>query len=252
MTYLRKISVILSAMLLAVTFGCQKKAESVAPASSTAAVATSSQNTFDPGNFTDQQIVSYNMGLRMGMYVNQNQFNGFDLDALILGVKDGATQYEPRFSDERVQSAMNVVNDHLKKEQEAATAVRTAQGKTYMNENAAREGVIVTESGLQYKPLVSVAEGKSPTKDDTVTVHYRGTLIDGTEFDSSYTRGEPATFSLDRVIAGWVEVLQLMKPGEKWHVVMPPELAYGENSPSPTIPPNSVLVFEIELLSIAE
>lgn len=250
MITLRKILVVFSMALLVVTAGCWSSSETSQNTAPNSTSVTESKNGFDPENFSNQQIVSYSMGLNMGSYLSQNKFNGFDLDATILGVKDGATNYAQRFPEERVQAAMQEINEIIQKEQAVEMARMAELSKTYMADNAKNTGVVTTESGLQYKPIVSVEEGETPTATSTVTVHYRGTLIDGTEFDSSIARGEPATFTLDRVIAGWIEVLQLMKPGEKWTVVMPPELGYGENSPTPAIPANSVLVFEIELISI--
>ena len=122
------------------------------------------------------------------------------------------------------------------------------EGKKFLEENTLKEGVVTTASGLQYQVITTNAEGKSPKATDFVRTHYRGTLLNGTEFDSSYSRGQPAEFPLNRVIPGWTEALQLMKTGEKWKLFIPPHLAYGENSPAPQIPANSVLVFEIELL----
>ena len=122
-------------------------------------------------------------------------------------------------------------------------------GTTFLAENAKKEGVKTTASGLQYKVIKS-GTGESPTLSDTVKVHYHGTLIDGTVFDSSVQRGEPISFPVGGVIPGWVEALQLMKVGDKWQLVIPAKLAYGEQSPSPAIPPNSVLIFEVELLGI--
>jgi FKBP-type peptidyl-prolyl cis-trans isomerase len=126
-----------------------------------------------------------------------------------------------------------------------------ADGEKFLTENKTKEGVKTTESGLQYKVL-EAGEGPSPKAGDTVTVHYRGTFVDGTEFDSSYQRGEPATFPLTGVIPGWTEALQLMKKGSKWMLFIPSELAYGERGAGNRIPPNSTLIFEVELLSSQE
>jgi len=125
----------------------------------------------------------------------------------------------------------------------------SSDGAAFLAANAKKDGVVTTASGLQYKVIKS-GTGESPKKSDTVKVHYTGTLIDGTVFDSSVQRGEPAVFPVGAVIPGWVEALQLMKVGDKWQLVIPANLAYGENSPSPAIPANSVLIFEVELLDI--
>ena len=132
---------------------------------------------------------------------------------------------------------------------EAKAETNIAEGEKFLAENAEREGVTVTDSGLQYE-VMSEGDGASPTAEDTVTVHYKGTLLDGTEFDSSYSRGEPATFPLSRVIPGWTEGVQLMKVGSKFKFFIPSELAYGERSTG-KITPNSTLVFEVELLDVA-
>lgn len=122
-------------------------------------------------------------------------------------------------------------------------------GPAFLKANAAKPGVVTLDSGLQYKVL-NEGDGNTPTATDTVSVHYRGTLIDGTEFDSSYKRGKPTSFPVNRVIAGWTEALQLMQEGDKWELVIPPELAYGSRSPGAGIPANAVLVFEVELLKV--
>jgi FKBP-type peptidyl-prolyl cis-trans isomerase FklB len=123
-----------------------------------------------------------------------------------------------------------------------------SESKAFLAENGKKEGIKTLPSGLQYKVLAE-SSGKMPKTDDTVTVHYRGTFIDGSEFDSSYKRGQPATFRVDGVIRGWTEALKLMKEGSKWQLFVPPELGYGERSMGP-IPPNSTLIFEVELLTI--
>ncbi len=123
-------------------------------------------------------------------------------------------------------------------------------GKKFLEENAQKEGITVLKSGLQYKVLTSSGKKIHPKKSDTVKVHYKGTLISGKEFDSSYSRGEPAQFGVSGVIAGWTEALQLMAPGDKWQLFIPSELAYGSRGQGPVIGPNSVLIFDVELLAI--
>ena len=127
--------------------------------------------------------------------------------------------------------------------------MQTDPGAAFLAANAKKEGVITTASGLQYK-IIKSGTGESPKLTDTVTVHYQGTLIDGTIFDSSIQRGQPVSFPVNRVIPGWTEALQLMKVGDKWQLFIPANLAYGDQSPTPAIPPNSVLIFEVELLAI--
>ena len=134
---------------------------------------------------------------------------------------------------------------------EEATERNIAEGQAYLAENGQREGVVITESGLQYEVLTQ-GDGPRPSATQQVSVNYRGTLIDGTEFDSSYERGEPATFPVNRVIGGWTEALQLMSVGSKYRLVIPSNLAYGERGSGPTIGPNATLIFEVELLAIVE
>ena len=146
----------------------------------------------------------------------------------------------------------NAAFQALVETRQAASASRAqeniAAGEAFLEQNAKRDGVVTLPSGLQYEVLVA-AEGPTPEATDQVTTHYRGTLIDGTQFDSSYDRGQPATFPLNGVIAGWTEALQLMSPGAKWRLYIPPELAYGERDQGP-IPANSTLIFDVELLEI--
>jgi len=134
---------------------------------------------------------------------------------------------------------------------ETKPGAKSDPGATFLAENAKKEGVKTTASGLQYK-IIKSGTGESPKPTDTVKVHYHGTLIDGTVFDSSVQRGQPVTFPVERVIPGWVEALQLMKVGDKWQLFIPAKLAYGDRSPGPAIPPNSVLIFEVELLGIVK
>jgi FKBP-type peptidyl-prolyl cis-trans isomerase FklB len=140
--------------------------------------------------------------------------------------------------------------DQAKQEELKEQAAKTlADGEAFLADNSKKEGIVTLPSGLQYQVLQE-GEGQSPKATNRVTVHYRGTFIDGKEFDSSYGRGKPATFGLDRVIKGWTEGLQLMKPGAKWKLFIPTKLAYGERSVGSRIPPNSALIYEVELISV--
>jgi FKBP-type peptidyl-prolyl cis-trans isomerase FkpA len=141
------------------------------------------------------------------------------------------------------------VRRHADQAKQAQVTSNGETGDAFRAENAAKDGVTVTDSGLQYE-ILEAGGGETPTETDTVTVHYKGTLIDGTEFDSSHKRGEPATFPLNRVIKGWTEGVQLMQVGATYRFVIPPELGYGEAGAPPNIGPNSTLVFEVELLGI--
>jgi FKBP-type peptidyl-prolyl cis-trans isomerase FklB len=158
-------------------------------------------------------------------------------------------------TDEEAQAVlMNFQEEMIAKQETMAKELAEKNRlacEAFMAENAGKEGIVALPSGLQYKVLVE-GTGKTPDKDDTVTVNYRGTLIDGKEFDSSYKRGEPATFPLYGVIPGWTEALQLMKEGAKWQLFNPSVLAYGESGAGRDIPPNSCLIFEVELISIQQ
>ena len=160
---------------------------------------------------------------------------------------------DSRISDEDAQKIMQEVQEKAiakqEEEQKKLSEDNLAKGKAFLEENKAKEGVVTTESGLQYK-VITEGKGAKPKATDTVTVHYTGKLIDGTEFDSSAKHGQPATFPLDGVIPGWTEALQLMPQGSKWEIVIPSDLAYGAGGQGP-IPPASTLVFEVELLEIA-
>jgi len=148
-----------------------------------------------------------------------------------------------------IQAFQKEMQAKMVAEMQALAAKNKAAGEAFLAENAKKEGVVVTDSGLQYK-IIEEGEGPSPGPSDMATVNYRGTLIDGTQFDSSYDRGQPATFPVGGVIAGWTEALQLMKPGAKWQLFIPADLAYGERGAGKDIGPNSTLVFDVELLSV--
>jgi FKBP-type peptidyl-prolyl cis-trans isomerase FklB len=191
--------------------------------------------------------VSYSIGLNIGFNLSKQQVP-VNPDALSAGIKD-ALAGKPQMTDEQVKETMAAFEKDMTDKQKAAGEKNAADGAKYLEENKKKEGVKTTASGLQYKSIKE-GSGPQPKASDTVTVNYRGTLTDGTEFDSSYKRNEPATFPLNGVIKGWTEGLQLMKEGSKYQFVIPAALAYGERSPGAGIPPNSVLVFEVELLKV--
>lgn len=194
------------------------------------------------------QRLSYIVGENLA---HQLQNDGLELDAdvVALAVSDVMTGQPSRLSDAEKQSAVEQVQKEGQAKQMAAQAKNKADGIAYLAENAKKEGVITTASGLQYKSLVT-GNGEKPTPSNRVKVHYRGTLIDGTVFDSSYDRGEPIVFPVTGVISGWVEGLQLMQVGSKFELTIPSELAYGANGSGPVIGPDATLVFEVELLGI--
>ena len=190
--------------------------------------------------------LSYAWGLAMGMQLKGRGINELEFDSFMDGVKvsfDGGT---PEISPEEAQK---LINDYLEELQNKATAAAKAEAQVFLDENAAKEGVKVTASGLQYKVLKE-GEGIRPTAEDEVTVHYTGKLLNGTVFDSSVSRGEPATFPLNRVIPGWTEGVQLMNEGAKYEFFIPSDLAYGPQGIPNVIPPHSTLIFEVELIKV--
>jgi len=203
---------------------------------------------------TQKDKLSYAIGMNIGAGMKKD---GLDIDPTILsqGVKDALAGTKPLMTETEAQTVMTEFRTELmKKKQEAAQHVSEAnkqEGQQFLAANKSKEGVITLPSGLQYK-ILKEGTGPKPTAADTVTVNYRGTLINGTEFDSSYKRNEPATFGVGQVIKGWTEALQLMPVGSKWQLFIPSDLAYGERSPGAEIGPNSTLIFDVELLSINE
>lgn len=196
---------------------------------------------------------SYAIGMNMGRSMKQQEVP-IVLDLLIQGIKDGLAEGETLLTDEEMQNAMQEFQQMMVKKQQEMQASMASKNEKAAEEffaaNKDKEGVVTTDSGLQYQVLTE-GSGPKPTASDQVTVHYRGKLLDGTEFDSSYDRGQPATFPVGGVIPGWTEALQLMTQGSKWKLWIPPNLAYGERGQGP-IPPGSALVFEVELLSIGD
>ncbi|NND91173.1 MAG: FKBP-type peptidyl-prolyl cis-trans isomerase [Granulosicoccus sp.] len=189
--------------------------------------------------------ISYGLGMMIGERVLK-QYGELDYDLLIEGMKAQKDGAETRLSMDEAQAALQA----QQQEQAAAMAAEAQEkGQSYLAENKARDGVQVTDSGLQYE-VITAADGPKPTADDTVSVHYVGTLMDGTEFDSSIARGEPASFPLKGVIPGWTEGLQLMNVGSKYRFVIPADLAYGERGAGQAIGPGETLIFEVELLEI--
>lgn len=201
-------------------------------------------------NHVDQ--ASYGVGLNIGRQLSQE---GVDMnaEALAMGIKDALAGNEPRIAEDVIKAAFDQIRDEQMRKQEALNDETAKASEAFLAENAKRDGVTVTESGLQYEVMASgEADAAVPAATDTVRVHYHGTLIDGTVFDSSVERGEPAQFPVNGVIRGWVEALQMMHVGDKWKLYIPADLAYGARSPSPAIPANSALVFEVELLEIVK
>lgn len=195
---------------------------------------------------------SYSLGYQFGKYLKL-QGVGINIDVYTSAIKDALGGKESLMSKDEIQTTIKGVEQRVQaerqKESKEKAARNLAEGKAYLAENQKKEGVKILPGGLQYKVL-KPGSGKTPKATDTVTVNYKGTLLDGTEFDSSYKRGEPATFPVNGVIKGWTEALQLMKEGSKWQLFIPPDLAYGERAVGRTILPNSTLIFEVELIGI--
>lgn len=197
---------------------------------------------------TDEARVSYGIGRQLGGQLRDNPPPGASLEAILAGLADAYNNADSRVADEAMNASFQVIRERMQAEQAAKVEAAAAAGRDYLAENAQREGVTVLASGLQFEVLVA-GEGAKPSAEDQVRTHYHGTLIDGTVFDSSYERGQPAEFPVGGVIPGWVEALQLMNAGSKWRLHVPSELAYGAQAVG-SIPPHSVLVFDVELLEI--
>jgi FKBP-type peptidyl-prolyl cis-trans isomerase FklB len=197
---------------------------------------------------TDLEKLSYSMGIFFGKSVNSQQME-IDIPAFMQAVEDVLNNSEKKLTDDEMQKIINVYQKKEKEEQITKSTNSKVDGEKFLAENRNNDGVIVLASGLQYK-IIKNSIGKKPTANSKVVVHYRGTLIDDTEFDSSYARGEPIELNLNQVIKGWQEALQLMAIGSKWQIVIPSELAYGKRGAGKVIGPNATLIFDIELLSI--
>jgi len=198
---------------------------------------------------TDADKVSYGIGLQLAQQVKSQSFAGFSLDSLIIGLSDVFNNKPLRFSESEMQAAFSAINQQVQTAAASASADNKAAGNTFLEENAKKEGVITTESGLQYE-ILTAGTGPKPGQHDTVVTHYHGSLIDGSVFDSSVERGEPAQFPVNGVIQGWIEALQLMPVGSKWRLAIPSDLAYGDQGSAPVIGPGATLIFEIELIEI--
>jgi len=196
-----------------------------------------------------EQQASYGIGRNFGDQLAANPFEGLDIQALVQGVQDAYSGKESVVSQEDLEKAFAMINEQMQAKQSEQAKVLSAEGKVFLEENAKREEVTITESGLQYE-VINKGEGSIPKASDTVSTHYHGTLINGEVFDSSYDRGQPAEFPVGGVIAGWTEALQLMTVGSKWRLYIPYNLAYGEQGAGGKIGPFSTLIFDIELLEI--
>jgi FKBP-type peptidyl-prolyl cis-trans isomerase len=205
-----------------------------------------------PALKTQKEKVSYSIGVDVAKNFTKMGMD-LDIDVFIKGLKDGFSGKKPLMTDDEMHSAMIAFQTDMMKKQsqgkQTAAEENKKVGEAFLAENKKKEGVVTLPSGLQYK-ILKAGNGKKPTDADTVQCHYRGTLIDGTEFDSSYKRGQPASFPVNGVIAGWTEALKLMPVGSKWQLFVPSQLAYKERGAGEDIGPNATLIFEVELLGI--
>ena len=199
-----------------------------------------SEKSFDATS--EVENASYLIGFRQAQNIQAEGGDVIDMSAYELGARDAIAGKESKVPEENEEQLMAVLREALMQK-------KSASGESFIEENAARPEVTTTASGLQYEVLIE-GTGPMPSATDTVVTHYHGTLTDGTVFDSSVERGSPASFPVNRVIAGWTEALQMMGVGSKWRLVIPPNLAYGERGAGAAIPPNATLVFEVELLEI--
>jgi FKBP-type peptidyl-prolyl cis-trans isomerase FklB len=203
---------------------------------------------------TQKDKVSYAIGMNIGKSLHKDSV---DIDPAIFarGVKDALMSAKPLLTEEEMKTVLTALQGELRKQQEDAARVagvgNRKAGDAFLAENKTKDGVVTLPSGLQYK-IITPGTGPKPTATDTVVCNYRGTLLDGKEFDSSYKRGQPATFPVSGVIKGWTEAVQLMPVGSKWQLFIPADLAYGPRGAGPDIGPESTLIFEVELLSIQE
>ena len=198
---------------------------------------------------TDEQKASYGFGLQFGEQLRRNDFDGLDLEAVLAGIQHWYTHQQAALSDEQINPSFQLIKSRQEEKQAKVSGKREALAEQFLTANAARAEVSTTNSGLQYEVLEE-GVGDSPGASSTVVTHYHGTLVDGTVFDSSVQRGEPAEFGVHQVIPAWTEALQMMSVGDKWRIACPPQLAYGEQGAGDVIPPNTALVFEIHLIEI--
>ena len=185
----------------------------------------------------------------MGQQLASNPFDGMDVDAVVDGIRDAFNQEAPKVSDDELRTAFNTIHERMQAAKAEEHKAVIEEGVAFLADNAKRDEVTVTASGLQYEVLTQ-GEGATPAADSTVRTHYHGTLINGSVFDSSYDRGQPAEFPVNGVIKGWTEALQMMPVGSKWRLYVPHNLAYGEQGAGGAIGPYSTLVFDVELLDI--
>ena len=195
-----------------------------------------------------EKIVSYGIGFSIGQSIKSESIENLDIDIMARGLKDAYSGAESAVPEKEIQEALNNLRMEQMAKREGKVDDNLKAADEFLEKNAKKEGVKTIQKGLQYE-VITGGKGKSPSMENEVVIHYKGTTMDGKEFDSSYKRGEPTTFSLQGVIPGFSQALLKMKEGDKWKVFIHPDLAYGVNSP-PGIEPNSLLIFELELLEV--
>ena len=200
---------------------------------------------------TPAQRFSYTVGLQLGDNLKNQGLVNLDIEAVAQGIKDYLAGADPKLTPQEMQEAVTAYQQVLLEERIELAKKNRDQAAEFLEKNKTRDGVVVLDSGVQYE-VISEGEGETPTETDTVVVHYRGFLIDGTEFDSSFSRGEPTELEISQVIAGWQQTLQLMQVGDKWKVWIPSDLAYGLRGAGNKIGPNEMLSFDIELIGIKD
>ena len=235
MNLIHKLTILSSIILLLSLFACQNSQDG------------------DVSLETDMQEVSYSYGFDVGKTLNQRGMSDLDYNTFRAGLMDGLQDNEPQLTQEERQQIIQEHGqqsaDERRKMMNELAETNLQESQEFLEENKSKEGVKITDSGLQYK-ILEEGDGTSPDSNDEVTVHYEGQLKDGTVFDSSYERGQPATFPVDGVIQGWTQALQMMQEGAKYKLFIPPNLAYGERGAGQRIGPNEVLIFEVELLEV--
>ena len=252
------VTVLAAAMTLPATSHAQQQAPAAkapAAAATPAAKARRAPAAKSPAPLaltTEKDKFSYALGMNLGTNLHK-QSVPVDPNILLRGLKDALAGGKTAMTEDQARAALTEVQTEMRKKQEEqmkiAGEASKKEGEAFLAANKSKDGIVTLPSGLQYKILTQGA-GPKPTTSDSVVCNYRGTLINGTEFDSSYKRGEPVTFPVSGVIKGWTEALQLMPVGSKWQLFVPSDLAYGERSPAPEIGPDSTLIFEVELISI--
>lgn len=200
----------------------------------------------NPSNEIKMDSISYSLGILVAQNLKSQGFNQLDANSLAKGLSEGLN---PAISTSDLEQANSIVQNYVMKQKEQAGGANLEAGRKFLAENGQRSGVVTLPSGLQYEVL-KAGTGATPKATDKVTVHYHGTLLDGTVFDSSVQRNKPATFPVNGVIKGWTEALQLMKVGDKWKLFIPTELAYGSRGAGGDIGPNAALIFEVELIGV--